>query len=904
MRPSITSPRPSARCLPRARTLAVLMALAFVAALVPSAPASALAVGSVSISGANSADVNTNIPFTISYACSGDDPCTNVSISVSFSVMNSAGATNFSIGTIQPGSTGQVFTAGKFPSNTANGTTGSISVTMNVANGNNGSASHSVTANNPNPPTTTTTSTSTTIGATTTTTTALATTTTTIGGGGGGTTTTSTTTTAPPSANYGVDVGRSTSEVALGEEITWTLRSWSSGNLDLTGHGWTFTPPEETIVTAFYTGGWNPTSTEAYFEYRVAGVWIEIGTFRGNDMAWFNLPPLTDAIRAEFNGGGALSPGFNVGDAHRVRTEASRPGRGGVWFNAPRPTQGCGSFTSDNAGNRGDCAGTTVVVPAARPAPDIWIETGGLKPTSDVSLRVRVANRWNAQLPLIDPFIAFHMPAELEFVGWEYLSGGTAPPLTIVEDYGAIGRTLLRWDYDETFIAGDSRDFRVFAKVARGVPVGSHPAQVMSTTNDTTHLIECATTPLADNGDVDQDGNAAELVCSDTANFYVEEAAITEAVMYVRGESDLDPLDWSTLEPPSTPCPDEDGYTFYPCVAQTKSLGQTDYRLEVYNAGNVELTDFTLYNTLPFVGDNGVTPVLSGFARGSEWRPSLQSPLTIVDAPQGVVVEYSVETNPCRNEIGPGGNWPSGCIDDWGPPPPDLRLVQAIRIRGDFPAGQRWEGGEPIIVEYDMDASQGSPFGGEIGWTSFGYNAERADTGLELPASEPRKTGMAIKAPDNGIGTTVWLDADRDGIREAGEPGINGVRVELYREDGTLEAVTYSDDLRGDTSQPGFYFFGDRDPGRYYVQFELPRPGWNIMLPDQGNDDTVDSDASILTARTPIIDLGANDFQLNWDLAYFVPLGPLECDADGAEIDPLDDLSDRRQVNDRLPCPN
>ena len=150
----------------------------------------------------------------------------------------------------------------------------------------------------------------------------------------------------------------------------------------------------------------------------------------------------------------------------------------------------------------------------------------------------------------------------------------------------------------------------------------------------------------------------------------------------------------------------------------------------------------------------------------------------------------------------------------------------------------------------------------------------------------------------------MWLDADRDGIREAGEPGINGVRVELYREDGTLEAVTYSDDLRGDTSQPGFYFFGDRDPGRYYVQFELPRPGWNIMLPDQGNDDTVDSDASILTARTPIIDLGANDFQLNWDLAYFVPLGPLECDADGAEIDPLDDLSDRRQVNDRLPCPN
>ena len=61
--------------------------------------------------------------------------------------------------------------------------------------------------------------------------------------------------------------------------------------------------------------------------------------------------------------------------------------------------------------------------------------------------------------------------------------------------------------------------------------------------------------------------------------------------------------------------------------------------------------------------------------------------------------------------------------------------MQAVRIRGDFGPGQRWQGGDAIIVEYDMDASQGSPFGGEIGWTSFAYRADRADNGLELPAS-------------------------------------------------------------------------------------------------------------------------------------------------------------------------
>ena len=814
--------------------------------------------------------------------------------------MNAVGSTSFSIGTLQPGSTGQVFATGNFPSSTPNGATGSISVTMNVANGSNGNASKNVTANNPNPPTTTTTN----PGTTTTTTGGPGSTTTTTTGGGGGGGSTTTTTSPPPAANYGVDVGRSTFEVALGDQIDWSVRSWSAGNLDLTGHGWTVTLPAETVVQSFYTGGWSPSSVTAQFEYRVGGSWTNIGTFNGTHRAWYNLPSGTNAVRATFNGGGALPQSFNVNDSHRIRATAQRPDRDGGWYTTPRSVQACGSFTSTNAGSRSDCASSTVIVPAARPAPQLWVETGDLRPTSDLTLRVRAGNDWAAQLPLIDPFLALHLPDELEYDSWEYIGAGPTPAATIIDDYGSPGRTLLRWDFNETFNVGMSRDIRVYVKVAMGVPVGNHPITLLEHTNDPTHLVECPVSNIADGADVDQDGSTSELLCGITRSYYVNEAAITEAVMLVRGEPGLDPLDWTTLEPPTTPCPDIDGYTFYPCVAQTKSLGATDYRLEVYNAGNVELTDFTLYNTLPFIGDSGVSPVLTGFPRGSEWRPSLQSPLSVVEAPPGVVIEYSVETNPCRNEIGPGGNWPTGCIDDWGPPPGDLRLVQAIRIRGDFPAGQRWQGGDAIILEYDMDASQGSPFGGEIGWTSFAYQTERADDGLELPASEPRKTGMAIKAPDNGIGTTIWLDENRNGVREAGEPGLNEIRVELYREDGTLEAVTYSDNLRGDPSQPGFYFFGDREPGRYYVQFELPRTGWNIMLPDQGGDDTIDSDASILTARTPIIDLGANDFQLSWDLAYFVPLGPLECDADGSEIDPLDDLSDRREVNDRLPCPN
>ncbi len=900
------------------------LALALFWSVLTAPPAAAVAVGSVTVSGPSTADVNTNIQLTIAFSCSGDETCTNVTISMSYTTLVGVGVQSFTIGDIQPGSTGQIFATAKFPSSAPHGAVGVATAVMDVGSGQNATSDKSIAANNPPPPTTTTTtttststtstsstSTTSTPPTTTTTTTPASTTSSTLGGPGTTSTTTSTTTTsttttttAPPAANYGVDKNRSNSEVALGEAVDWMLRTWSWGNLDVSGLGWSDELPPQTVADSFYTGLWTPSTVTATFEYRVGGTWSVIGTVDGDDGVWYVLPSETSQVRATFNGGGAVPQTFNVYDPHRVRTTGSRPDRNGNWYTLPAIPNNCASWVSNNAGTRDDCASTRLIEPAARPAPDIWVETGNLKPTSEVSFLVRVANSWNAQVDFVDPFLAFHMPDELDYVGWEYVSGGPDPAITVLPDHGAAGRTLLRFDWSETLVPGGSRDVRVFATVGMGVPIGHYPIGVLSQTNTPTSNIECAGSQAADGADVDQDGDTAEQLCSLSRSVYVGEAVLTEAVMLVRGEPALDPLDWSTLQPPAQPCPDIGVYTFYPCVAQTKSLGQSDYRLEVFNAGNVALTDFTLYNTLPFVGDSGVTPVLSGFARGSEWRPSLQSPLVIVEAPPGVTIEYSSETNPCRNELGAGGTWPSGCIDDWGPPPPDLRLVQAIRIRGEFPAGNRWEGGVGIVVEYDMDASQGSPFGGEIGWTSFGYQVERADNGLELPASEPRKTGMVIKAPDNGVGSIVWLDEDRNGIRDPGELGINGVEVTLFRQDGSVEAVTFTDNLQGDPAQPGFYFFGDRSPGTYYVQFEAPRPGWNVMLPNQGNDDTVDSDASMSTLRTPLIVLGLDDFQLSWDLAYFAPLGPLDCDASGAVFDPTNTAADRREVNDRLQCPN
>ncbi|MFT3893585.1 MAG: SdrD B-like domain-containing protein [Anaerolineales bacterium] len=66
------------------------------------------------------------------------------------------------------------------------------------------------------------------------------------------------------------------------------------------------------------------------------------------------------------------------------------------------------------------------------------------------------------------------------------------------------------------------------------------------------------------------------------------------------------------------------------------------------------------------------------------------------------------------------------------------------------------------------------------------------------------------------IGDFVWLDADADGVQDAGEVGVGGVTVQLYSSTGTLIGTTT-------TAADGSYNFTGLTPGDYYVQF-TPRP--------------------------------------------------------------------------------
>ncbi len=103
------------------------------------------------------------------------------------------------------------------------------------------------------------------------------------------------------------------------------------------------------------------------------------------------------------------------------------------------------------------------------------------------------------------------------------------------------------------------------------------------------------------------------------------------------------------------------------------------------------------------------------------------------------------------------------------------------------------------------------------------------------------------------IGDYVWYDTDKDGIQDAGEPGLGGIAVSLLDADNSnaLVATRVSD-------ADGSYEFAGLPAGNYVLQFDAP-DGYVLSPQDAGspNDDATDSDADPSTGLTASIPLTA-----------------------------------------------
>lgn len=110
----------------------------------------------------------------------------------------------------------------------------------------------------------------------------------------------------------------------------------------------------------------------------------------------------------------------------------------------------------------------------------------------------------------------------------------------------------------------------------------------------------------------------------------------------------------------------------------------------------------------------------------------------------------------------------------------------------------------------------------------------------------------------NRIGDFIWNDLDKDGVQDAGEPGIAGVTITLYNPNGVAIRTTVTDNN-------GYYQFTDLTPGISYTLGLTPPVGYILSTPDQGGNDNLDSDFNPTTFRTPSFTVNTNTVNLSFD---------------------------------------
>ncbi len=114
------------------------------------------------------------------------------------------------------------------------------------------------------------------------------------------------------------------------------------------------------------------------------------------------------------------------------------------------------------------------------------------------------------------------------------------------------------------------------------------------------------------------------------------------------------------------------------------------------------------------------------------------------------------------------------------------------------------------------------------------------------------------------LGGKVWNDENKNGIQDDNELGVVGVRVNLFKSDGTKIDTTT-------TNSAGKYLFEGLEAGEYYVVFDLnsiPKD-FKVSPKDVGGDDNLDSDADPKTGKTPATTLEAGESDLSWDMGIY-----------------------------------
>jgi hypothetical protein len=174
--------------------------------------------------------------------------------------------------------------------------------------------------------------------------------------------------------------------------------------------------------------------------------------------------------------------------------------------------------------------------------------------------------------------------------------------------------------------------------------------------------------------------------------------------------------------------------------------------------------------------------------------------------------------------------------------------------------------------------------GSDRGLDSSTGNA--TSTNLTVDGASDLTLDFGFVSPYVSVGDLVWFDTDRDGLQDAGEPGISGVTMTITKADGTAVTNVFGQPVTTTTTNSnGLYLFDNLPFGSYKVTVTDPA-GYMATTALAGTDRGVDSSTGNATS-TNLTTNGASDLTLDFGFtAPRVSVGNLvwfDTDRDGVQ---------------------
>ena len=371
-------------------------------------------------------------------------------------------------------------------------------------------------------------------------------------------------------------------------------------------------------------------------------------------------------------------------------------------------------------------------------------------PGSEVTFSVTANN--TSTVVDSQPVISDLLPCGMTFVEDSVTGGPSGKDKTVtvrdVTDATGCTRQLVQVTWPGYQTKGGTT-IQLRGKVGPSMSAGTHKNEAYISAAEPEYALTSKKTTICFYGstddayDVNGDGNTADQVCPVSSTFTVSEQAGADVVLEGLG---------------SVPGSVYKKYTDGPSVIRQSENGQ--FRITPTNSGNADLSDMTLYGTLPHVGD---TSVQGGADRGSEWEPIMTGPIQIgagsgIDASQ-VTIEYSTSTNPCRGEVINQGDAmaaaPAGCDNNWTATPASWADMKSYRVYINGKATPIKAGASiPLIVPIKApDNATG------IAYESVAIAATQASNNRAILPTEPIKVALVV-ALDVALNKTVVSDTD------------------------------------------------------------------------------------------------------------------------------------------------